>query len=161
MLKKKLNFNLFFYIEYTLVYFLVAFLLKNLFLHYQQLGFVVQNRFFEIEILRNTGAAFSILKNGNLFLGVFAIIVFVMLSYYVMNNGRELKLIDVHALSFLSAGILSNALERFLDGYVTDYFKLVFINFPVFNLADVFINIGVVFLVISLLFCDKKGKNNE
>ena len=64
MLKKKLNFNLFFYIEYTLVYFLVAFLLKNLFLHYQQLGLVIQNNYFEIMFLKNTGAAFSIFKGG-------------------------------------------------------------------------------------------------
>ncbi len=156
MLKKNLNFNLFFYIEYSVVYFLIAFTLKNLFLHYQNLGIFIQNNFFEIMILKNTGAAFSIFKNGNSFLAIFAVLVIALILYHVINNYKNLKLIEIHALSFLSAGILSNTAERILDGYVTDYFKLMFINFPVFNLADIFINIGVIILIFSLLFIDKK-----
>ena len=156
MLKKKLNFNLFFYIEYTLVYFLVAFLLKNLFLHYQQLGLVIQNNYFEIMFLKNTGAAFSIFKGGNSFLAAFSIAILALILFYVINNFKELKITNIHAFAFLSAGILSNTIERFVDGYVTDYFKLTFINFPVFNLADIFINIGVILLIFSLLFFDKR-----
>lgn len=159
MLKKNLNFNLFFYLEYSVVYFLIAFTLKNLFLHYQNLGIFIQNNFFEIMILKNTGAAFSILKNGNSFLAIFAVLVFVLILYHVINNYKNLRLIDVHALAFLSAGILSNTAERIIDGFVTDYFKLTFINFPVFNVADIFINIGVILLIFSLLFLEKKDIN--
>ena len=72
------------------------------------------------------------------------------------DNFKELKITNIHAFAFLSAGILSNTIERFVDGYVTDYFKLTFINFPVFNLADIFINIGVILLIFSLLFFDKR-----
>ena len=110
-------------------------------------------------ILKNTGAAFSILKNGNSFLAVFAVLVFALILYHVINNYKNLRLIDVHALAFLSAGILSNTAERIIDGFVTDYFKLTFINFPVFNVADIFINIGVILLIFSLLFLEKKDIN--
>ncbi len=156
MLKKKLNFNIFLYLEYTFVYFLIAFTLKNLFLHYQHIGTTIQNNIFEILLLKNTGAAFSIFKGSNIFLAIFAIFVFGIIFYHVCKNNKELRLIDIHAFSFLSAGILSNTTERLVDGFVTDYFKLVFINFPVFNLADIFINIGVILLIFSMLFLDKK-----
>ena len=53
-------------------------------------------------------------------------------------------------------------LERLVDGHVTDYLKLNFIDFPIFNFADVFINIGVILILISLLFKkDTKGAENE
>lgn len=156
MLKKKLNFNLSLYLKYFIVYFLVAFTLKNLFVYCKQVGVLIQNNFFEILLLQNTGAAFSLFKGGNLFLAIFSFIVFGTILYYISKNYKNFKLIDIHSFAFLSAGILSNTVERIVDGYVTDYFRLVFINFPVFNLADIFINIGVILMIFSLLFFDKK-----
>ena len=156
MWNKKLNFNLFFYFQYTLLYFLAAFLTKNLFIHYEQLGLSVEGGFLEIMVLKNTGAAFSILKDGSPFLAFFSIVILVLLLNYVINNYEHFKLIQIHSLALLSAGILSNTVERIMDGYVTDYIKLTFVNFPVFNIADVCINIGVALLIISLLFFDKK-----
>lgn len=156
MLKKNLNFNIFVYLKYTFVYFLIAYTLKNIFLHFQKTGVPIQNNIFEILILKNTGAAFSILKEGKTFLIIFALFILGGIFYYVYKNHKNLKFIDIQSLSFLSAGILSNTFERIIDGFVTDYFKLVFINFPVFNLADLFINIGVILFVFSLLFLDKK-----
>ena len=51
-----------------------------------------------------------------------------------------------------SSGIMSNCHERIVLGYVRDYIQLNFVNFPVFNVADIFITLGVIALVGILLF---------
>ena len=51
----------------------------------------------------------------------------------------------------IMSGIFCNLLQRIQFGYVVDYFDLKFINFPVFNLSDIAINIGILVVIISLL----------
>jgi len=55
----------------------------------------------------------------------------------------------------LLAGILGNLYERIALGYVRDFFDLAFVNFPIFNISDIFINIGVLGIIILILL-DKK-----
>ena len=59
-------------------------------------------------------------------------------------------------IALLSAGIAENLHERIIYGYVRDYFQLNFINFPVFNISDILINVGVIALIIMILI--KKTK---
>ena len=59
-------------------------------------------------------------------------------------------------IALLSAGVAGNLHERIVYGYVRDFFQLNFVNFPVFNIADIFINIGVIALIIIILI--KKTK---
>jgi len=63
------------------------------------------------------------------------------------------------ALTLFSAGTLGNVIERFKFGYVVDYIKLNFINFPVFNAFDVMICLGIFVYCLYILLENKKVKN--
>jgi signal peptidase II len=109
-----------------------------------------------LHYLKNSGAAFSLLQNAREFLIIVSIVAVTFLFLYVHNHIRNIHLISVSFIGLLSAGIMSNCHERIVLGYVRDYIQLAFINFPIFNVADIFITIGVIAL-IGILLC-YKGK---
>lgn len=160
MKRKKKNFNIYFFAECSIVYFLFCYYFKNLVLGLETLDISLGNKAVSFVHLKNTGAAFSLFKDLNIFLAVFSLCISVFIIAYVIKNRRTLRSLDINACAFLLAGILSNMAERFIDGYVTDYIQLNFINFPVFNCADIFINVGVGLLILSIL-CTKARLKSE
>ena len=100
-----------------------------------------------IDFVRNYGAAFNILSGSRIFLSFISVTSAIILSYFIFIS--ENKLINKYALSFILAGSIGNGIDRVLNGYVIDFIKIKFINFPVFNIADIVINIGVLLLIIS------------
>ena len=107
---------------------------------------------FTIEYVRNYGAAFNILSGNRLFLSFISVISTIILSYFIFI--RENELINKFGLSFILAGSIGNGIDRIFNGYVIDFIKIKYIDFPVFNIADVSINIGVILLII-IYFRDK------
>ena len=105
---------------------------------------------FNIIYTNNTGAAFSILLGKRIFLIVVAVLIIGVLLYYIKRNKIEKK-IDIIALSFVIGGSLGNLIDRIVRGYVTDFIsiKLGNYNFPIFNVADILIVIGVFLLLLS------------
>ena len=102
---------------------------------------------FTIEYVRNYGAAFNILSGNRLFLSFISVISTIILSYFIFI--RENELINKYGLSFILAGSIGNGIDRIFNGYVIDFIKIKYIDFPVFNIADIVINIGVLILMIS------------
>ena len=102
---------------------------------------------FTIDYVRNYGAAFNVFSGNRLFLSLVSLISTIILFYFIFI--RDNQLIDKYGLSFILAGSIGNGIDRILNGYVVDFIKIKFIDFPVFNIADVVINIGVVILLIS------------
>ena len=100
-----------------------------------------------IEFVRNYGAAFNIFSGSRLFLSFVSIISAIILSYFIFI--RENKIINKYGLSLILAGSIGNGIDRILNGYVIDFIKIKFIEFPVFNIADILINIGVLILIKS------------
>ncbi len=115
-------------------------------------GHHYSNAVFQLHYLKNLGAAFSLLQNAREFLIIVSIVAITMLFLYVHHHIKNIHLISVSFISLLCAGIASNCHERIVLGYVRDYIQLNFINFPIFNIADIFITIGVIALVGILLF---------
>jgi len=101
---------------------------------------------------RNTGAAFSILRDKQVFLIlVTAIVVVALICYFIkiLKTGEAtLKL----ALTFIIGGALGNLIDRIRLNYVTDFLDFTLINYPIFNFADVFVVLGVVVLSYFVLF---------
>lgn len=118
-------------------------------------GAVYSNQFVNLIFVKNTGAAFSILENSTDFLVIMSIISIILILHYITRNIESLLIKELFCTSILLAGIFGNLYERIFYGYVRDYFDLVFINFPVFNVSDVFINIGV-FAIIILIITTKR-----
>ena len=102
---------------------------------------------FTIDYVRNYGAAFNILSGSRLFLTLISIISTIILSYFIFISDN--KVINKYGLSFILAGSIGNGIDRILNGFVIDFIKIKFIDFPVFNIADIVINIGVLILIIS------------
>ncbi len=100
---------------------------------------------FTYEYVKNSGAAFNLFEGNRLFLSLVSIISSMIIFYFIFI--KETKILDKYGLSFILAGSLGNGVDRILDGNVIDFIRLKFINFPVFNIADISINIGVLILI--------------
>lgn len=106
--------------------------------------------------VRNYGAAWSILEGKTWFFYIVTAIATVVILYLLVTKKSTKPLFKI-SLSLLLGGALGNLIDRIHLGYVVDMFQLKFINFPIFNVADVFVTIGVILLFIDLLFFDKES----
>ena len=106
------------------------------------------NPVFDLIFIQNTGAAFSILENSKIFLISFSAFAILAMIIYLIKNIQKASTFAIFWASLLIAGVFCNMYERIVYGYVRDFFKLNFIDFPVFNISDIFINISVVAIVI-------------
>ena len=119
-------------------------------------GHHYSNAVFQLHYLKNTGAAFSLLQNAREFLIIVSIVAITMLFMYVHDNIKNIHLISISFISLLSAGIAANCHERIVLGFVRDYIQLNFVNFPIFNVAEINITIGVMALVVILLLYKRR-----
>lgn len=109
------------------------------------------NPVIDLVFVQNTGAAFSILQNSAVFLIGFSIIALTGIIIYLIKNIKRISTISIFWVALLCAGIFCNTYERIVYGFVRDFFKLNFINFPVFNISDIFINVSVFAIVIIIV----------
>ncbi len=114
-------------------------------------GFRMSNPVFSLNYVKNTGAAFSILQNSRELLIILSMIALVLLALHVIHHLKSISLKTCFFIALLSAGIAGNLHERIVFGYVRDFFQLNFVNFPVFNISDIFINVGVIVLIVMIL----------
>ena len=135
----------YFFFVFTNIY-LSQIMVENL-----QNGYQLSNPVFSLNYVQNTGAAFSILKDAREILIILAVVALVLLVIYVLNHVKSISLKMCFFIALLSGGIAGNLHERIAFGFVRDYFQLNFINFPVFNISDIFINVGVIALIILIL----------
>ena len=121
-------------------------------------GITIINNFFQITLLHNTGAAFSILSNSTILLILLSVVALILI-YFFLIKGKTLKLLEQITYGILAGGIIGNLIDRLIYGYVIDYldFKIFGYNFPVFNFADMCIVISVFIMIVLML----KGDKNE
>ena len=105
-----------------------------------------------LHYLENTGAAFNILKDAREALIIFSASAITLVFVYVINNLQRISGQSLFWLALLCAGTFGNMHERIAIGCVRDFFELTLVNFPVFNISDIMINLSVVALVIIILF---------
>ena len=82
---------------------------------------------------------------------ILSVVAIVLLFGYVIKHIKSISMKSIFFISLLSAGIAGNLHERIVLGFVRDFFEFKFIDFPVFNISDIFINIGVIGLIILIL----------
>lgn len=118
--------------------------------------------FFYLRYINNTGASWGILSNSRILLIILSLIAIIILIRY-MYSFKETKL-NYIGFGFLLGGILGNLSDRLLHGYVKDFLDFIIFNydFPVFNIADIFIVLGVIILIISIIRGeDKNGSSSK
>ena len=109
---------------------------------------------FKLDFVKNYGAAFNILSGSRIFLSLISII-FSLLLIQLIFRKNTFNLFDLYAYSFILGGTIGNGIDRIYKGFVVDFINLNIINFPVFNIADISINIGFIFLLYNIF------KNNR
>ena len=109
--------------------------------------FPIWQNVFHFTYVINTGAAFSFFRGQVEILRWISLIVSVVLIIFVWYSPK-MSFLEQLGYGFILSGAIGNGIDRFLFGYVVDFLDFRLINFPVFNLADVAINIGVIILLI-------------
>lgn len=104
--------------------------------------------------LKNDGAAFGMLGGKQIFLIIFTAVLIIFLCYILFFKKNK-PIINV-SLIMIIAGGFGNMIDRIVQGYVVDYIEPLFVNFAVFNFADILINIGCIMFAVVILFFDKK-----
>ncbi len=114
--------------------------------------------FFNITLIGNTGAAFSILSSNTLLLIVISVIALNFI-YFFLIKGKKLNNLEQITYGLLIGGIIGNLVDRVAHGQVIDYldFSIFGYNFPIFNLADIAIVVAMILLVVQII----KGDKNE
>lgn len=106
--------------------------------------------FFTLDYVKNYGAAFSLLSGSRIFLSILSISITIILVYFILNK-KFIKEIDLLSYSFILGGTLGNGIDRITKGYVIDFINLSFIDFPVFNIADISINVGLIIIIYGFI----------
>lgn len=106
--------------------------------------------------LQNRGAAFSILQDQQLLFAVITLIVVVGAIWY-LHKHMEDSFWTVFGLVLIIAGGLGNFIDRISQGFVVDMFHLDFVNFAIFNVADSYLTVGVIILLIAMLKEEMNG----
>ena len=105
--------------------------------------------FLNLTYVHNTGAAFSIFEGAKWFFIITAIIVLNIIYIFFIKD-KELKKSEIVIYSLLISGIIGNLIDRVVFGYVIDFIDVNIFNFAIFNLADSFIVIAVILLLIMM-----------
>ena len=105
---------------------------------------------FSLDYIKNYGAAFNILNGSRIFLSLVSIVIAILLLYFILNK-KLISYIELFSYSFILGGTIGNGIDRVTKGYVVDFINLNFIEFPVFNIADISINIGLILLIYSYI----------
>ncbi len=118
----------------------------------------VINNFFYLIYTKNNGAAFSILTDKRIFLIIITLLIIGSLIYYIIKNEISSK-IEILSFSLIIGGSIGNLIDRVVRGYVVDFIsvKIFGYHFPIFNIADSLICIGVFILLIVQFRKERKS----
>lgn len=108
--------------------------------------------FFYLTYAHNYGGAWSIFENNTLAITIISFIVILGISYYIFKN-KVTRKIEIIGYSLLLGGAIGNLIDRIIYGYVIDFldFYILGYDFPIFNIADIGIVVGIIFLLISMI----------
>ena len=121
---------------------------------------VIKN-FFYLTLCHNTGVAWSLLDNKRYLIVLITIVALILIIKFIKSFKNNLR--NNIAFGLLLGGLFGNLIDRLFHGYVIDFldFYLIKYDYPVFNLADIFIVIAILLLCISILKGDDKNENNS
>ena len=115
--------------------------------------------FLNLTLVKNKGAAFSLFSNSTTLLTITSVFTSLLLIAIILNYQYRSYWNSI-GLAYLLGGTAGNGVDRLFKGYVLDFIELVPINFPIFNVADISINIAIICFIIDLIIDKKKIKKS-
>lgn len=119
------------------------------------------NDFFQLTYVKNRGIAFGMFQGKLDIISIATIIAIVAIAYYLYKERNKLSMIEKMGFIYILAGAIGNMIDRAFRGFVVDMVDFRGVWSYVFNLADVWINIGVVFVLLDQLILRKKRETEE
>lgn len=112
---------------------------------------------FQLLYVENRGAAFGILQNKQWVFLIITAIVLAALIWVLPRMSRERHFLPLRlCLCFIGAGAVGNMIDRIFRGYVVDFFYFKLIDFPVFNVADIYVTTSAIVLIFLIVFLYKE-----
>lgn len=132
---------------FIIIDFIVKIIINNNMNVYDSISIIPS--FFSITYVRNIGAAFSIMENSRILFIAIGIAAIYLIWRFLIKD-KELNKYYVFSYSMLMGGIIGNMIDRIIYGYVIDYlsFNIFGYSFPIFNLADTFIVVSIIMLLL-------------
>ena len=115
----------------------------------------------KLTYVQNTGAAFSLLQGMQWLFVVIFVLLTALLVFEYFKKPMPFTKFERFCIAAVYGGGLGNMIDRVWHGYVVDMFQTEFINFPVFNVADIFITCGCILLMIHIAFFNKQFWKEE
>ena len=113
---------------------------------------------FELHYLENRGAAFGMLQDQKVLFILIAVIILTVILYVLVKTPYQKMYTKLHiTLVLIAAGAVGNLIDRLRYDYVVDFLYFSLINFPIFNVADIYVTLSSIYLVILLLFVYKES----
>ena len=104
-----------------------------------------------LHLVYNTGAAWGMFGDSTQVLAVMSLVVCIVLTAYLFFLSPRPSLLETVGVALVVAGGLGNAVDRFTLGYVVDFIEPVFVDFPIFNVADIGVTCGFILFVLGML----------
>ena len=121
--------------------------------HLQDAPFPVIEGVFELQYLENRGAAFGMLQNKQWFFLIITVVLLFFITKLYIGLPRTKRVIPLRiAMIFITAGAIGNMIDRIRLNYVVDFLYFKLIDFPIFNVADIYVTCATIILAILILF---------
>ena len=122
-----------------------------------QNAYVIFRNVFELDYLENRGSAFVLFQNKKVFLLLTGVLFMALMLYLLLKTPAKKRFLPMHVVaSCIVAGGMGNMIDRFVLGYVVDFFSFILIHYPVFNVADVYIVVATILMAVLLIFVYKE-----
>lgn len=116
-------------------------------------AYVIWDGVFELHYLENSGAAFGMLQNQKLLFVTIAAVILLVIGYILIKlpRNRHYAMLEV-LLVLIASGAVGNMIDRVQFNYVVDFFYFKLIDFPIFNVADIYVSVSCVLLAVLVIF---------
>lgn len=119
----------------------------------------VIDNIFSFTFVENRGAAFGIFQGRTTILSIVTVVIIICIIYFYIKLPKGIVYNWVKfSLILIISGAIGNLIDRISQGYVIDFFHATFINFPVFNMADIYVVIGAILMTVLIIFFVKDEK---
>ena len=132
------------------------YIIDNNFFEGDTLGIITD--FFHITYVKNRGIAFGMFQGKLAIISIATVIAIIAIIYYLYKDRNKMPILEKIGFNFILAGAIGNMIDRVARGFVIDMIDFRGIWAFVFNLADVWINIGVLLILLEYFFDNKKKK---
>lgn len=113
---------------------------------------------FELQYLENCGSAFGMMQGARVFFIISTIVLFLLVCVIYIRIPKEKMYLPLRVIAVLFlAGAAGNFIDRVRQGFVVDFFYFSLINFPIFNVADIYVTTATIALIVFILFYYKEA----